>query len=133
MALALSGGSLVRNGNALAKSCGGGGPPQIGSCCFTDDITQARACVEGVDSDWCSNRTDSIWHPDKSCSEVDCSEVWWVNCYANGTNPTADCFSCGFGPFGSYAEANQWVIDNPPPDGCDLTIVGGTPRKNPLP
>ena len=59
-------------------------------------------------------------------------EQWYVDCYWTGTNPAADCSKCGAGPFATYDEANQWTNANPPPDGCDLTIVNPA-RKNPLP
>jgi len=90
-----------------------------------------RACPESwVPEAWATLAGDPV--PPDPILVCPQGEQWYVDCYDNGTRPSPDCTSCGAGPFATYDEANQWVIANPAPDGCDQTIINPA-RKNPLP
>lgn len=61
--------------------------------------------------------------------KVDCTQ-WYVDCYPLDVFPLCD--DCHAGPFDTYDDANAYVISNPPPEGCDYTIVSNN-NRNPLP
>jgi len=68
----------------------------------------------------------------KTCDDNPClaNEEWYVDCYTH--DGIAECNDCGAGPFTSDTEANAWMNANPPPEGCEYTLVNPT-RRNPLP
>ena len=112
----------------------------------TDAAREVVIEVDGVEVDYvtctgttCSNdgRVD-IGFPGElvliSSGDVDvCVSLegaWYVDCYSS--DGIAECNDCNAGPFTSDTEANAWMNANPPPEGCEYTLVNPA-RRNPLP
>lgn len=104
----------------------GGGPVDGGiACCPDSHPFHQGNCLCTVD--------------DKFIDPVPCvivcdplQGVWYVDCYS--FDGSAECVGCNAGPFMSDAQANDWSIANPPPAGCEYTLVYMPPaQRNPLP
>lgn len=87
-------------------------------------FAQPNGCVDGCDD--CQETELTLDSPDtgtinrcvvsgKSCADNPCNRTEW---YANCAGEFADCTGCRGGPFESLEEGNQWISENPPPDGC---------------